>query len=226
MRIVTCVVLCSWILSFSPGAAARAASEAPLSPGDPLTRVIEILGEPKGRMGNDREEFLYYPRGIVVLRGGVVAKASLVPAQQAEAARLERERRVEERRKIIAELRRKRMEEGEARMLGKLADEAFQELPPEERLKFWQDFSREYPDVPVDEQLTAVGAELRATEEEQAQTDLQTAAARIAELEEQIEQKRNATGLSRNGLRKIRADLAALRKELATLRQPREDRLP
>jgi len=135
--------------------------------------VIAELGAPSGELTLGDQTTLVYPQGEVKLsRGKVIAHALMEEATLAE-------------RQAARDLRLARREaEGRELLNGLHAEEAFQQRPPAEKLRFWQQFAARYPMISVQAKITAAQAEMemvrRAREAEQANE------ARLAELEERL----------------------------------------
>ncbi len=140
-------VLAAVIILFPNREAAGGAP--PVEPGDDKARVIEALGPPSGKMGSDQFQILYFERGEVYLRHGVVERAELVSQREAETRRAAREKRRETVRLARERERLERLEEGEALRDEMLASESFLERPARERLAYWRTFSRHYPEVDI-----------------------------------------------------------------------------
>ncbi len=148
-----------------------AADASPISEGDSKEQVLEELGQPNGAIGSDRFRILYFERGEVYLRDGLVERTELVSPEKAKERRIAREERRAERRLARERERQERIEEGESIRDEKLISDSFIERPARERLAFWRTFSRHYPEVDVSFELDVTRAEVaeKAREEERAE---------------------------------------------------------
>jgi hypothetical protein len=116
---------------------------AELSIGDDRLTVLKTLGQPEGRIEMGALERLFFDRGEIQLRDGLVSRIELVSEEVAEARR--------EREAIESEARRER---GEAIKAERLADPEFRARPAARQYAFWRDFRREFPEVDVFVQYT------------------------------------------------------------------------
>lgn len=140
-----------------------------VAPGNKIGDVYATYGKPRGKADLGDRQLLYYERGEVELRSGVVTRVSFL-SDEDYAAREAREAAAEERaQNLIAE--------GESVKQERLADPTFQKLSPATQLAFWQDFARRYPGVSCGDQITVARALVR----EQAEHDR-----RLAEQEQLI----------------------------------------
>ena len=154
--------------------------------GDSLNEVRTVLAEPAGQVRIGDRQLLFYDRGEIELRAGVVARVALIPVEdfaRLQARRAEQAVRAREER----EIRQARLSAEGTELRGrKLADPYFRAAPAAYQLAFWEDFSRRYPDVACTEQL----ADARARRGEQ--LDLirakDEADARVAELEARLQE--------------------------------------
>lgn len=153
-------------------------------PGDTLDEVRATLGTPRGQLLAGGRYLLYYERGEIELRAGVVTRVALLSVDD-HAAREARRAAEAVRVREEQEIRRARLSaEGEALKARRLADPAFQAAPPNYQVAFWADFSRRYSDVPSEEQLTA--ARQRLAEQWDARRVQAEQADRLAELEARL----------------------------------------
>ena len=166
--ILTCVALLA--------SAARADEPAP-EVGWTRAATIEAMGEPRGFMTVGPLEMLYYERGRVQLRDGIVESVDLVSEAEAQRVREEREALRAREAEARERRRRARIEEGLAereRILDVLRTD---DAGPATEVRLWEDFARRYPEVPVGDQLAAARSRLV---EEREREELRR---RVAELE-------------------------------------------
>lgn len=166
---------------------------AEIKPGDSPAEVRAALGVPRGQTALAGREILYYDRGQVEIRAGVVTRVSL--RSDAEQADFEARRAAEAIRvRDEQDIRRAKLTvEGEKLKALKLADASFQNLPLSYQVAFWQDFSRSYPDVASAEVLSEARLKL-ATEMEETRRN-EDLAARLAVLEERVAGEETAVSL-------------------------------
>lgn len=157
---------------------------ADVAVGDSLESVRSNLGIPRGNLKTGSRDVLYYDRGEVEVRSGVVIRVSLRSEEEQaafDARRTAEALRAREEREI---LRARLTAEGEELKARKLADPSFQASPPGYQVAFWEDFSRRYSDVPSAEQLQVVRA--RLAEQMTDQQAKMEQARRLAELETRV----------------------------------------
>jgi hypothetical protein len=115
---------------------------------------------------------LFFDRGEVVLRDGVVADSNLL----SESELLTKRAQDEERRALLARVAAERRSELEAEGLAlkqsKVDSPGFQSLSASERVAFWRRFQLRYPMVSVDLELSAALAQAKV---EQAERDRRAA---------------------------------------------------
>ncbi|MCC5842839.1 MAG: hypothetical protein JJU05_01175 [Verrucomicrobia bacterium] len=154
---------------------------ADLRIGDDRLTVLEALGQPQGRIEMGEFERLFYERGEVQLREGLVIRIELISEAAAEARRERQARESESRR-----------ERGEAVKAERLADSDFRTRPAAERYAFWRDFRREFPEVDVFVQYTDAKAAAEADAERQRTADrLANVERRVADAEFRAQQAEN-----------------------------------
>ncbi|HET7535067.1 MAG TPA: hypothetical protein VFJ90_01335, partial [Candidatus Didemnitutus sp.] len=131
-----------------------------VQPGDKLEEVYASVGKPKGRAAQGEREMLYYDRGEIELRDGVVTRVAFLSDDEFS----EREaRRVEaEERQRVANA------EGAEIKAQRLTDASFQKASPAVQLAYWQDFARRYPGVSCVDEISLARAQLK----EQRQAEL------------------------------------------------------
>jgi hypothetical protein len=153
--------------------------------GDNSEAVRSSLGTPRGRTQVGAREIFYYDRGEVELNSGTVTRVALRSADEQLALDAKREADAE-RYRAEQEMHFARMTaSGEALKARKLRDPVFQATPAAYQVAFWQDFSRQYTEVPCAEQLQVAQARLS---ESQAQTQrLADLEARVADAEAQLD---------------------------------------
>ncbi len=152
--------------------------------GDTRSEVCANLGIPRGHLEVGGRELLYFDRGEVELRSGVVIRAALRSQEDqvvfdarrsAETIRVREEQEIRQAGLIV---------EGEALKARKLTDSAFQASPVAYQVAFWEDFSRRYSKVSSTEELSIARARL-AEQVTKAQLQAEQAQ-RIAELEARV----------------------------------------
>ena len=134
---------------------ATAAWAADPQVGDSKDRVLDNLGNPKGRMSIKNMEVLFYDRGSIELLDGKVSMVKLVTAEQLarqQAAQAEQEKR-------SAEARKKLIAEGEVEKQRLLDDPAFARKSPAEQAEAWRKFAAKYPGVSVAGEIEAANAD-------------------------------------------------------------------
>lgn len=139
--------------------------------GDTREQVMDLLGNPKGRMATGGNEVLVYDRGTVDLAGGKVTSVKLVTegelaAREAAAARQAR---------LDEERHRKLVAEGTAEKGRVLADPEFAKKTPAEQAAYWREFSSKYPGVDI--KGISQAAEQALQEDERKKQEAERAAA-------------------------------------------------
>ncbi len=161
-----------------------AGAAAEVRPGDTLNDVRATLGAPKGQVQVGGRHLLYYDRGEIELQAGAVTRVALRSVEEqaaldaqraAEAGRFQEEQEIHRARLSV---------EGEELKARKLADPFFRTAPVGYQVAFWENFSRHYPGVPSDEQLTI--ARLRLAEQLEQRRIQTEQAERLAELEARV----------------------------------------
>ena len=145
---------------------------AEILPGASAQAVWAELGTPNGSVEIGKTRILFFDRGEVILREGVVTDTNLL----SESELVAKQTHETERRNLLARLaeeRRLQLEsEGLALRQSKVDSPGFQSLPATERVAFWKQFQLRYPTVPVDLEL---GAALAQAKVEQAERDRRAA---------------------------------------------------
>jgi hypothetical protein len=127
-----------------------------VDPGDDRAAVVAELGQPVGAIHLADEELLYFDRGSVRLRGGVVTEVRLVTAEEARrrrAAEAAAASRAAAARKAQSA---RRKSEGEALLRSWLEDPAFRAAPLPEQAARWEEFARRYPEIEIAAYLSDV----------------------------------------------------------------------
>ena len=152
--------------------------------GDSVSQARLELGAPRGDARAGDREILYYDRGEIEARHGVLIRVSLRSADEqavfeskrsAEAVRVREEKEIREARLNL---------EGSALKTRKLADPGFLSSPLSYQVAFWEDFSRQYPNVASAEQVLEVRARLASESDEKRRQAEQ--ARRLADLEARL----------------------------------------
>lgn len=169
MKICTLIVLVC--LSFSGGRAESPPEPAPLElqVGDSTEKVIRLLGEPKGKMESGDFSIYYYKLGSIHINAGKISSLDLISEEE-----WQRRRTVEE------TARAARKEKGEELLASIKADEQFAALPAGNRLAFWEQFRRDYPEVDVYVLYSQAKVEADKDAEKQQEAN------RLAELERRV----------------------------------------
>lgn len=123
------------------------ASGQEIVPGDPLEKVLAVLGRPRGHIESGSFALYTYDRGRVELHDGFVAYAALVSEEKALARRQEEAERRERRSLYERDQEERRRVEGERILDETLGDLSFTTLPADQQLAFWRSFRRRYPEV-------------------------------------------------------------------------------
>jgi hypothetical protein len=162
-------------------AAGLARAEEDVRPGDSRERVLDLLGPPSARLVVQDREILSFPRGQVVLTEGRVSSLELV-SEEALRERLQREEALRLSREAdAARERERRLVEGAAALERALADPALAAAPGANRLAYWRNFNRRYPEQDVSLPLATA---LSDWQREQAEARVKEAEARrTADLE-------------------------------------------
>ncbi|MEI6563717.1 MAG: hypothetical protein WCO42_05340 [bacterium] len=157
--------------------------------GDTCQQVVEKLGEPKGQVRGGRRTTYYYDRGTVDFLTGRVDRAFLITAGEATAKK-EQQAKEETAARRQAEADHARMiAAGKAQREEKLADKAFAAKPPSERLAYWSDFQKEYPDTDVSVQIVEATQLIEAGRKDQDRVaELLDMNKRAAEIEARFKQ--------------------------------------
>ena len=141
-------------------ALATMAARADVKIGDTYQQVIDQLGDPQGEIKSGTYQLLSFDRGRVELRNGKVAKTEILSDEQVEKKRLLAEKKLAEAERKFAAEREQRIAEGTTVHAAKLADEEFMVSPAADRVAFWQNFKKLYPEVPLGDEYTAALREL------------------------------------------------------------------
>ncbi len=192
-------------LVLTVGSAFADATGAEVRVGDSRDLVREHLGEPRGRLEYDDTEILFYERGRVELVRGVVAEVRLISAEAFERDRAAREEEAARQRAAREKRMAERYVEGVRVREGKLADTAFMNAPASQRVAYWQEFKRRYPNVEVGEaylmalaeQEEVLAARAEAVRREQRIADLEV---RVAQAEERARRAEEEAVRNRPGV--------------------------
>jgi hypothetical protein len=186
--------------------------------GDTIDRVIEVMGNPSGRLRSGTTVVFHYKRGTVTFKDGKVSKSNIVSSEEAEIRTTKRLKREADTRAARAAARKRRIAEGTAAKTAKLEDETFKELPVEEQLVYWKDFQRKYPEVSVSAEIKPLEEMIGVQSEETLAAAREALAEEIKAKEEAIDKLANRSGVGRQGLAEGVLELKRLRAELADLR--------
>jgi len=169
-----------WILSalLLCGLATCAWSEVGV--GDPREDVVSELGDPKGYLKAADYEILYYERGRVVIRAGVVSAVQMLTEEQhlAQQRQEDQERELQLARNEQQHL--ERLAAGEAYRAQLLGSPTFLASPASAQVDTWRRFMQQYPEVDARLEYQAALARYR--------NDLELAQAeqRIQDLEQRV----------------------------------------
>jgi hypothetical protein len=153
---------------------------AGIAPGDTAAEVRRALGEPEGYLRAEGYELLYYERGKVELREGVVTAVNLVTEEEARALRQHRRREAARQREAEARRRSRLIVEGEEALAVLLTDPEFLSASAERQVARWRRFARRYPYTPLPDQYADALERLAEQREREAH------AQRIAALEDRV----------------------------------------
>jgi len=128
-----------------------AAQPHEIQPGDSLADVKAFLGAPKYKEKLGNKLILSYDRGKVELTDGRVTSINLLSPEDLAAQQARRAAEAAQ----AAQLKAQHIAEGGALKAKKLADPAFTSAPLADQLAFWQDFRRQYPEVPCDNEYNS-----------------------------------------------------------------------
>ena len=151
--------------------------------GDSRDQVIATLGLPRGQFVYDDTEMLFYDRGRVELKDGLVLEVRLVSEE--EVARLNRERELAEEeahRAYLERLMRNRAE-GLAVKQQMLTRPSYVQASPLERVEKWKDFMARYPQVDVQAEVETA---LRDLDLDTAVRTAEATQRRVARLENRL----------------------------------------
>ena len=109
-----------------------------LNIGDSAEKVVEILGNPTGYMETGELGIYYFELGSVHMKSGKVTSMNLI-SHESLVTRKEAEAEARELNRI----------KGEELLVSIKADDLFSVLPAEDRLIFWENFRRDYPEVDI-----------------------------------------------------------------------------
>lgn len=151
-----------------------------ISVGDPLDRVYEILGVPDGYMQIDDREWVYYDRGKITAREGVVESVSLVSQDEADRVRA----RDEAEWRAVQARRAARVREGERIRNQVLSDARFLSMTAAQRVSYWEGFQQQYPEVNIDGVYQATRREYQRDQDQQRLA--QAEQRRLSELETRV----------------------------------------
>jgi hypothetical protein len=177
-------------------------SAAEVQTGDTFKEVSSKMGPPCGQLRLGDRHLLYYERGEIELRSGIVSRVALLSADDYAALEAKRVANATRVREEQAVRRAQLSAEGEKLMARKLADAAFQTAPLAFQVAFWEDFARRYPDVPSSEQL--VIARLRYAEQLETRHAKVEQAERLADLETRVVEAEARLAQAESGTYRVR----------------------
>lgn len=162
-----------------------------VTPGDSLDTVRNTLGAPRGELHLGGRDVLYYDRGEVELRSGLVTRVALRSEEaqaKIEAKRVADDLRIRE---MLATRQAQLIIEGEALKARQLADPSFLSAPLSYQVAFWRNFSARYTGVSCVEQLNL--AQAKYYEQEASERRAAERAQYYAELEAKAREERERT---------------------------------
>lgn len=194
----------SWVwmttlLVLSAGTPALWAAEVEM--GISRESVIEALGEPEGAVQAGNLEFLQFERGTVELEDGKVSSSTVVSVAEHQRRLEAREKQAQEARRRAEKRRADLLRQGRAEKEAVLANGTVAAKPLEDQVKFWQTFSKTYPDVDVGAELseakTSLAAETRRRELElaEAEANRPTPPVLSSRRQRKVNRGRHSTGL-------------------------------
>ena len=157
--------------------------------GDTREQVDAVLGFPTAWIQAQGFQLLKYKRGKVQLRDGLVVSADIVSEAEATERALERAQRMAEARVTRAAAKSERVKNGTAVKVRILSDAVFASLDAEKQLQYWEQFKKNYPEVPVDvEYLGALSQTERRRDAQRAAQERRLVAAHVQHLENRAEE--------------------------------------
>lgn len=225
--------ICLFSLLLTAGAISFAA-EKEIQLGDTKEQVIAILGKPKGVIKKGSYEYLSFHRGTVKIKDGKVVSRNLESEEDADKKEQERLAIIasrEEASQQDAEAKKQKTAEGNSIKKNKIEDQEFAKLSPKERLEFWINFQKSYPNVSVNEEIAAVNKELpqeEPKEKTERQSLLETIEKKQEELDKIIAEAKTKSAGRTYRLRylkhrkELEAELEDLRKKLRAMPAPIE----
>jgi hypothetical protein len=173
-------------------------------------------------MSSGNRAAFFYERGTVTFVDGKVTRSELVPAEEARRRNAVAREMARDREAAAVAARHQRISDGQAELARVEEDASFEERPIGERLSFWRDFQRRYPEVSVSDRIRELEQVLRAEAENRQQVELAVLDNKIAETKTRISEIANRSGMGRTALIHARRELAQLREALPELEKQRE----
>ncbi len=109
-----------------------------LALGDSVEKMLEVLGEPNGKMESGDFSIYYFKLGTVKLKSDKISSLDIIS-----------EAEWQNRQNAEAVARAENTQKGEEILASIIDDEKFAALPAENRLAFWEQFRIDYPDVDI-----------------------------------------------------------------------------
>jgi len=191
--------------------------------GNTISTVESILGPPKGRMIlSDGSLVMIYRNGEVDFRKGRVVYYRLSTDKELQKKALERKKMLEIQRRNAQQAKLKKIKTGESEKAQKIEDKAFAQQDPQVQLDYWLGFQKQYPEISVSEQISALRKILQKAKKEEQVKARKALVKRIQVVEQRIEELKNKHGLSRRGVIHARRELGQLRRELPQLKKQLE----
>lgn len=189
---------------------------ADIRAGDSVEDVVAKLGEPKGMIEQGRKLTYNYDLGMIDFENGRVIRVNLMTPEESERVKLERARAWEESQHQAAAEQRRLVAAGQAELQARLSDAQFAQRPPDERLAYWQEFTKKYPYTDVNPLIVKTAQEVEA---QQIGKNHQKNIERVSSIVARLNQldKDYATSLANWKRNEINAERSKLVAELTSL---------
>jgi hypothetical protein len=189
--------------------------------GDLEDDVIYELDEPNAKLTLNGELTYYYDAGTVVFKDGAVTKIKMMSEAETDALMAKKAAAKAARAEAARAASAERLRKGTLEKKQKMSDEAFKNKKPKEKLDYWLNFKKTYPEVPVQDQIDAL--EKVAGKKEEKSDKVVGIEARIQAKQDEKKVLQGKSGMSRSGRLVWKQDLARLTREIAALRKELKD---